>query len=468
MSDTQVELDLTAKLGQAFDILVEKKYGHLIAPEPMVTPFGVAHMDALLGGGIVSSGPVMLSSTPETGKSTAAFQLAKSFQTQYPNSVQVYIDIEGSGNSKSNQYRISRIESFGLDPQYFKYNPAVLDVMSLFELIEQMSDLKKEFEERTGKEFHVLIIWDSIASTPSSKTADAEDHNKIIGLKARQLSFCLEKYGPTLKFKKITFVCIDQVRANISMEGPYAQKERSVGTFKDLKGASNIYALQHSVQQWIFLSKKKLITPADGMGINGWYMDVLTEKNKLAPGQHTVRVVFDKQSGIDKFWSEYTFLSEQTPSEEKIYKKKLTGMPMTLCIKKSGAYVCLSVKDPENPEIQYKSSNFYKKDAKQKYLEDEEFRNWFDYAVQLSVQHRIINGMFLYKMEDINSAENTGPSETEQLVDQSLESAIDPETGEVLEYNEPQEQSQAQEYSQTPEQIPDESVGGYQSVFDEE
>ena len=62
-----IELEQSEKLGQAFDLVITQKYGHLRAPSPYVTSTGVAHLDALLGGGIASSGPVLLSSTPETG-----------------------------------------------------------------------------------------------------------------------------------------------------------------------------------------------------------------------------------------------------------------------------------------------------------------------------------------------------------------------------------------------------------------
>ena len=59
--------DLTQKLGQAFETVILRDYGHLMAPNPLITPFGIQHLDALLGGGIISSDPIMISSTPETG-----------------------------------------------------------------------------------------------------------------------------------------------------------------------------------------------------------------------------------------------------------------------------------------------------------------------------------------------------------------------------------------------------------------
>ena len=54
-------------LKQAFEGIITSQYGFARAPEPYITPFGIKHLDALLGGGIISSSPVILSSTPETG-----------------------------------------------------------------------------------------------------------------------------------------------------------------------------------------------------------------------------------------------------------------------------------------------------------------------------------------------------------------------------------------------------------------
>lgn len=176
------DLDLTNKLGQAFDKIIERDFHQYRAPSPYVTPFGIRHIDALLGGGIVSSGVVMLSSTPETGKSTFAFQFSKMFQETYENSIIVYLDIEGSGNSSDeSKFKINRITGFGLDESRFKYQPFVVNIMELFEVINKLVEVKKQFEEKLNKEFYVLIVWDSIASTPSSKVNTADDPNSVIG-----------------------------------------------------------------------------------------------------------------------------------------------------------------------------------------------------------------------------------------------------------------------------------------------
>ena len=301
------------------------------------------------------------------------------------------MDVEGSSGNDTSQFRQSRIEIFGLDTNRFKYEPIVIDVQGIFDLILKLIEIKKAFEEKLQKEFYVAFVWDSIASTPAPKTAEAENPNSIIGNKARLLSFLLDKYTPSIKFNRVTFICIDQIRANLKIEGPYVQQEKSVGTFKDFKAASNIYSLQHRTQQWLFLSKGKMIPASDGLGIDGWFMHIHTEKNKLAPSSHAVTVVFDKKFGIDKFWSEFYFLLEATPSEKKIYKN---SPPTRLfMMKKTGSRVKLVVKD-ENGNKQWESESFYRKNAKQKYIEDKEFRQWFDYAMQISVHQRITQGIF--------------------------------------------------------------------------
>lgn len=472
--------DITKKLGEAFEKIIENEYGHLKAPEPIVTPFGIQHLDALLGGGILSSDPVLFSSTPETGKSTLAFQFSSVFQKIYPNSVCVYIDIEGSGNQKSNEFRQSRIEIFGLDRQRFKYEPIVLNVDGVFQLIERLVKIKNTFEEKLGQEFYVAFIWDSIAATPGPKASEADNPNSIIGNKARQVSFLLDKYIPTIKFNRVSFICIDQIRANLKIDGPYVQQEKTVGVFKDFKSATNIYALQHKTQQWLFLSKGKAITPADGLGIDGWFMHVFTEKNKLAPSQHSITCIFDKKTGIDKFWSEFYFLMEPTLSEKKIYKN---APPASLfMMKKTGSRVKLSVKN-EAGQKQWESDSFYRKHAKDKYNNDAEFKQWFDYAVQVSVYLRITQGIFKCEMGEYDGEQDSC------VVDESIHNVVadalgDPgmvlEQGSVPDTPIPPEMVPESEQKEEPateqvgtevfmdQQSEETTDSGYKSVFEEQ
>ncbi len=473
--------EFASKLGQAFTTIITNNYGHARAPKAIMTPFNVKPLDALLGGGIVSSAPVMLSSTPETGKSTCCFQLAKQFQEIYENSVCVYLDIEGSGNvAESTDFQTSRMESFGLDPERFKYEPIVLNVLEVFDTIDQLVGIKRQFEEKLQQEFYVLVIWDSIAATASSKVGDASDPDRVIGVKARQLTFALEKYASLLAFNRITFLTVDQVRANIKIGGIYEAKESSVGTFKDFKAASSIAALNHRITQWLFLSKGKNISPMDGYtGVDGWFINIMTEKNKFAPSKHAVSVVFDKSTGINKFWSEYHFLSEQTPTELKIYKNKT--FPYKMSIMKSGAWVQLKVRDPETGKVDYNSDKFYKKDAKHKYETDVDFKKWFDYAVDIAIHTRIKEGMFKINIDQIVDDISVEVSQEEIIVDGVLN---DEQPQNLINHEEIQESDIILNEMDTSDQINNEQIqesdmssnviasedttiheDGYQSVF---
>ena len=428
-------------LGKLFEKTITAKFGNKRSPEPLIMSTGITHLDALLGGGLISSGPVMVSSTPESGKSTFAFQMSSMFHKTFENGIIVYIDIEGSGSSQnSNEYKMSRIDTFGLaKSSRFRYEPVVLDIKEFFDLIGQLVEQKLLVEKKTGREFYVLIVWDSVAATRSSKTDLVESHDRMIGYKARELSFYLEKVLPLLKFNRIYLLCIDQIRANIQIDGPYAQKEKSVGEFKNFQSASNTFSLLHNIQQWLFLSRGKKITPADGYGIEGWHLNILTEKNKLAPSQHSITCMFDMHKGLDKFWSEYLFLSEPTPSENKIYKNK--KVPFQFMIEKASAQrYQLNVFDPNDSSTKYTSGQFYKKDAKKKYSQDEEFRNWFDFAVKLSAHHRITMGMF-QESDEQEVIQDTDIQETSDIME-SIEQEIEsPESYENNNYEHEQEES---------------------------
>ena len=132
-------------LGIAFERLIDENFGSHIPPEPDITPTGILPLDAILGGGFISSSPIMLSSTPETGKSTLAFQLCKAFLDNNKKGIAVYIDIESTTNNNSTKYQMSRSEQFGLNnTKRFIYRPFCFDVMEVFEFIESVINMKKQ------------------------------------------------------------------------------------------------------------------------------------------------------------------------------------------------------------------------------------------------------------------------------------------------------------------------------------
>jgi archaellum biogenesis ATPase FlaH len=439
--DDKGSTELSLALGDAFGQIIKRDFGQYVAPPPLVTPTNIIPLDYLLGGGIVSSKPVMLSSTPETGKSTFCFQFSKAFLQKHDNGVVVYLDIEGAGNitqtdDDSISATISRIDSFGLNDNSFQYQPVILTIAGVFDLLEKLASIKQAFEEKLKKEFCIMVIWDSLSATRSSKTDSVEDVNSQIGFKARELTFKLEKFSPLISFKRITFLVVDQVRANlkIALDGPYKPTEKSVGNFNDYRAATSINSLNHLTGQWLYFSKKKNITVADGMGIDGWEVNVTTEKNKYAPSQYTITCIFDKINGFDKFWSEYRFMSEMCPSENKIYKKSEKNLTYPLTIRKSGPQVKLVVFEEKSPDsIIFESKTMYRKDMKDFYNTNDEFQQWFDYAVEISSKNRIVGGLFKCQStnfiddDDIvdETAEIISNEDMNQLIDTQNQNSID-------------------------------------------
>ncbi len=406
MSDEydSIDIALGSRLKSKFDEILQKNYGNFIAPPPIVTPFNVRHLDAILGGGLSSSSPVVFSSTPETGKSTIAFQYASIFQKMHKNSVIMYLDVEGASNIENSIYFENRMKTFNIDESRFSYCPNVMDLSQVFTSINEMVKLKHEFEtaiknskktdsnrDYSDFEMRILIVWDSIAATPSSKDIKAEEVNDTIGYKARELTFLINKYKQMLMMQKINLLIIDQVRSNIKITSPFAkQDEKSVGDFNNYKSATNIAALQHAVKQWLYLSKGANITPNDSMGIDGYEINIQLEKNKLAPSGISIPIVFDKKTGIQPLFSEFLFLSQMTKTEIKYTKKTESKLPYPLAVSTEGRSKVIKVFDPSSGNVIRESGKFTERKLLEKYSTDEEFKKTFDLAMKFSVEERIL------------------------------------------------------------------------------
>ncbi|MBC8427430.1 MAG: hypothetical protein H8D97_00915 [Proteobacteria bacterium] len=144
-----------------------------------------------------------------------------------------------------------------------------------------------------------------------------------------------------------------------------------------------------NLKQWLYISKKKELYPGSDINVDGWILDVKTEKNKLCSSGYSVSLVFDKFETLHKLYSEYLFLKEMTPTEMKITGRKKEKLIYPLLIKDSGAYKHIDCIDPNTGKSIGKSSSFYEKDLVEKYNTDPEFRQVFDWAVNTSVEERI-------------------------------------------------------------------------------
>jgi RecA/RadA recombinase len=410
------------KLASAFEALIARDFGQTIAPPPYITPsnFG-RHVDAFLGGGFTSSIPILFTSTPESGKSTAAFQFAANFQRHNENSVVVYLDIENAAAANDESSIASRIDTFQIDRSKFLYKPLVAHLEQVFEIIDSLVAIKKKLEENTGSEYRILFIWDSLAGTPLAKETQVDDPNQVIGLKARILTHQLAKYKSTLLMNKVTLLIIDQIRSNIQIQNPYApREEKGVGGFgQSFKAATNVNALQHAIGQWIFLSKREVLNPMIDLGVDGWSLELSTEKNKLAPSQYSVTVVLDKKYGIDPIISEYWFMGNMSRWEVKMTKNTVSKLVYPLAVSVEGRSKVISVFDPKTKQVIKKSEKFTEKNFYEKYYSDPKFKELFDEAVEASVNYRIRVGYFREEIDGFSAPielDDTLP--TQELIDE--------------------------------------------------
>jgi len=423
MSDTQHAAMLTT----AFESLLTNNYSHAIPPEPYITPTGIRHLDAIMGGGFSSSLPSMISAVPESGKSTMALSFASQFLRQDSESLCAYIDTEGSGSGGKGSLMNDRLEVFGIDQSRFIVKSVMLNVPDLFKLFGELIKLKRTVEEKVEHEIKLLIILDSLASVPSSKEIEADSPNAVIGLKARELTHHLSGLKVELAMSKVTMLIIDQVRASIAITNQYqAQPEKSVGSWSDFKAATNVNSLAHNLKSWIYLSKGKNMLPSEPLGVDGHILNVLVEKSKLAPSGSSVAIVFDKKFGVIPVLSEYLFLLEMTKTEKKLTKNVVGKLTYPLAISTSGKSKIISVIDPDTGEILKQSQKFTERKFMENYNSDPEFKQIFDEALAASIEGRIFRGIFrtITTNADGETQVNYDDDSTDDLVDDETNATV--------------------------------------------
>lgn len=155
---------------------------------------------------------------PESsGKTTYAMHLAKAFQDK--GGYVFWVDIE---NSFSETYA----KTIGLSTDNDKFilikdtENEQLTIERVFEITE---NILKDFSSNEVEPVPSILIWDSIAATPSEAEVQASFDSKPVAASAQALSFGLKKLAPFLgKSPNLAIVIITQVRSvmNTSWGGP--------------------------------------------------------------------------------------------------------------------------------------------------------------------------------------------------------------------------------------------------------
>ncbi len=425
----------TVEAMAAISGFMKEKFGKFQPPDSFITPTGIRHLDAIIGGGFSSQATICLTSTPETGKSTIAYQFCQKFLDSHSTGMVIFLDVENVAGGDSCSHSLTRAELYGLnDTGRFYYEKGIYDRITVFNPINDFIAEVLEIEKNTGADIKLLVVLDSIAALPAAGVEEAEKTASLTGQKSSQIQLTLDKLKAPIALNNVTFLVIDQIRSNMKMEGKFAKaEEKTVGTFGNMKSATASTSFQHRVGQWLMMSKREEIPLSEDLGLDGWKINIFTEKNKSAASKFQVTCVFDKIHGLDKFWSEYEFISQWTPTEKRLFtnKKKTIDPFMELCVEVSGGYSRLNIVSPDaeldkdnKPIPIYQSpKGYYKKNAKQMYEEDPEFKKWFDFAVDYSIKKRIVEGLFRVKKESeelLKTIEEEIPEGTEVIDTQEV------------------------------------------------
>jgi RecA/RadA recombinase len=355
-----------------------------------------------LGGGFVTGLTSVLTSPPETGKSTISLQVAARLLKQNPNALVIYIDVENPPiiNKNLSDYQvIKRIIQFGIDiskPEYrkrFIYVPGIKLLSKIYSVIKKILDYKTELEQKNNfkNPIPAIIIWDSIAESIPDELVEhlmeTEELSKKAGIKARAVQDYLSAITYMCEKSNTGLILLDQIRANLQIN-PRATSTKQTTQHKDIKTATSSKALEHKGRQWLFLEKGEEIIQKYP-GINGWILRITMDKSKLIPSTGmSIEVVFDKMEGLNPFWSHFHFLSNRMPYEQKFLNKqdvpsqirKLYEETAPLPIQRNKIY---------HPKVEGEYSFRSKTDLIKAYNNNEEFKNFFDKILEISIEERI-------------------------------------------------------------------------------
>lgn len=303
--------------------------------DKVLIPTGIDLVDTYLGGGITVGFTQCIGQTG-SGKSTFASKFLANATKMYKNKfIGIYVDRESSMTKE-------RLRYLGVQ------NPSIytdLTVETLFKLIENIIAFKVKADIVN---IPSVIIWDSIANTPTDAEADLGSDDNSISQQARVLSKEFKRYANRLKKYRIALFAVNQLRNNIKMDKytiDYSNL-KYLGKTNKIPGGES--AMFNSQQILLFRSG----TDISEYGYSGNRVRCKTIKNKYFIPNVEFEVCMSFMHGFSNFWTNYELLKSYN-------------------LIQSGAWCRLN-------GYEGKGNSFRQENALDKYIEDEQFRNIFN------------------------------------------------------------------------------------------
>jgi len=260
-------------------------------------PTGIPTLDKKLGGGIIVGGVVELLGLEATGKSTLAAMIAA--QAQKRDMPVVYLDTEAATS-------MARLKMLGVDIDSLIFaQPGCLE--DVYDTIGQV--LLSKVKEKSW-EGPALIVWDSLAQTPSKKEIEmegGEEYTKEMAVRARVNSMGLRKLTLPIQKAQVTLLIVNQVRENVGQ------------TFGEKYSSPGGHAPKFASIQRIKLDATNTVKIDEPAGITGKKIRAKTIKNKAYTPLLETDLIFNHSTGL--------FDEALTVYEElKVQKRLTTGI----------------------------------------------------------------------------------------------------------------------------------------------
>ena len=303
---------------------------------------GIDIFDIYAGGGFMLGTFNMLCGFPGCGKSTFAINVSANVQKKYEDAVVIYFDTENAVSKK-------RLKQLGVKEEKLLLISGNITIETIFQTIDKMIEFK---DKKKSKKVPFVIVWDSLAFTPSKRALAGDDIQNTDGMiRAKIIAEYLPRYLGLFQEYNFLMLVINQMREKANMN-PYGGSiditVKGLGNVSIPGGKAPIFGSFHlpimSVQE--FLSK-------DSYGFDGAVIKCKLVKNKAGTPNKEFFMVLDYKKGFDNFWTNYYYLKKT---------KRLVA----------GSWNYLK----DLPEVKFRT-----KDAKKKYLEDSRFREVFDKEV---------------------------------------------------------------------------------------
>ena len=264
-------------------------------------PTGIPQLDYILGGGLPFGRIHEIYGINASGKSTVALQLIRIMQ--YLNGITVLIDAEGTadpdrarqlGVSIGNNPETDRI--FLIEPERDKVTHLPKESLTIEFIGKKLLDILPKFAETN---IPILLIWDSVAQTPSINQLEKDLGNKQPGIHAKALAEFVTHVAPLINGTNVCMVAINQARDELGsmfakVDSPGGHAFKHVATVRlEVKRASKI---EEVVENAFGTTEASYV---------GHIVRFITEKSKVSTPKQKAEAYLMAETGLDFYENIY-------------------------------------------------------------------------------------------------------------------------------------------------------------------